>query len=650
MVCFGAVLAGGCIGMAGASFNEGVVADAGRADAGASDPTDAGSQYHAPDAAMVDDAGTVGGLTDSGIAHSADAGHSTDAGRLTDAGSGADAGSGVDAGQATDAGTAADGGTGTACSTKSVGFNQYGARRKFRWPTITAAPPGTAVTSACLTLVDVAGLTTIAPHDTALGAISINGGSYLTSAQPLKEGDEVRFRVNASATADGVSYVGAVFTVSTGGVENLGDIVVRSANADRAPRTFQVGPTRAFTQVSAVAPQLRAGDIVEVDPGTYSPVELTRSGTEGAPITIRGVGATRPVFSGNDANGRTVSFTMSNDLVFENFEVTGGSEICLRVQGHHLVVRNTFVHDCVRHGILGADLDSGSVSFDRIEVTRAGSTPPGEHYKHTIYIATDRDAFPNAVFRMQHSSLHDTDGEMVKSRSARVELYFNWIDARDSAATFHTLGIYGFEEYEADAPLNADIVGNVLIHRGGYGVRFGGDGTGATKGHVRLANNTFVMGSAFGAWTGFIRLFQSLDSIYLVNNAFIRSDGSGTPLTLFRNDIADADWVGGRIKIAGNSNYLPPGSSVDPAASAEWSGTLYGAGGITSPAFGAVDATPSSGSALAGVGASLSSTPVGYEVGDELVLVTDVAPAVAPASGQPLPVSVRTHGVRIGAQ
>jgi hypothetical protein len=389
---------------------------------------------------------------------------------------------------------------------------------------------------------------------------------------------------------------------------------------------------------------------VEVDSGTYSAVQFTRSGSDAAPITIRGVGATRPVISGNDANGWTLAFTYANNVVFENFEVTGGSQICMRVQGHNLVVRNTFIHDCTRHGILGADLDSGSVALDRIEVTRSGSTPPGEHYKHSIYIATDRDAFPNAVFRLQHSYIHDTDGEMVKSRSARVQVYYNWIDARSSAATFHTLGIYGFEEFETDAPLNADIVGNVLIHRGSYGVRFGGDGTGATKGHVRLANNTFVMGSTFGEWTAFIRLFQSLDSIYLVNNAFVRNDGSATPLLLFRNDIADADWVGGRIKIAGASNYMPPGSSIAPANTAEWSGTLYGAGGVTNTAFGSVNTTPTGGSGLLATGASLSTMPAGYEVGNELTTLSYTAPPSAPTSGQPIPVYTRTNGVRIGAQ
>jgi hypothetical protein len=45
-------------------------------------------------------------------------------------------------------------------------------------------------------------------------------------------------------------------------------------------------------------------------------------------------------------------------------------------------------------------------------------------------MATDQTAYPGAVFRMQHSYVHDANGgNNVKSRAERNEIYYNWIGA-----------------------------------------------------------------------------------------------------------------------------------------------------------------------------------------------------------------------------
>ena len=63
---------------------------------------------------------------------------------------------------------------------------------------------------------------------------------------------------------------------------------------------------------------------------------------------------------------------------------------CLFLQGNDITVRDTVVHDCPRHGILGADQDTGDVTLEHVEVYDTGS---GTQY-HQVYMSADQDAFP----------------------------------------------------------------------------------------------------------------------------------------------------------------------------------------------------------------------------------------------------------------
>jgi hypothetical protein len=90
--------------------------------------------------------------------------------------------------------------------------------------------------------------------------------------------------------------------------------------------TYQVGPTRTYTNLQAVAPLLNPGDLVEVDGNATYPGDLifNRPGTSVNKITIRGirVNGLRPVISGGT---NTVEFRLSDHYVFEGFDVTGGA-------------------------------------------------------------------------------------------------------------------------------------------------------------------------------------------------------------------------------------------------------------------------------------------------------------------------------------
>jgi hypothetical protein len=252
--------------------------------------------------------------------------------------------------------------------------------------------------------------------------------------------------------------------------------------------TYEVGPGKPYADLQAVASQLRPGDVVHVyaRPTPYpGDLVLRQDGTPTAPITIVGVRANgqRPVLSGGI---NTIEF-QGNHYVFAGFEITQRKLPCVFHHAHAITIRDTVVHDCPGHGILGADSDAGSLTLEYSEVYRTGS---GSR-RHGIYMATDETVYPGAVFRMQHCYVHDMNGgHAVKSRAERNEIYYNWIEG----AYYRELELIGPDgQAPSRAREDSDVVGNVLVHRGTTStVRIGGDGTGDTSGRYRFAWNTFI--------------------------------------------------------------------------------------------------------------------------------------------------------------
>jgi len=367
--------------------------------------------------------------------------------------------------------------------------------------------------------------------------------------------------------------------------------VTTAANAFAT--TYQVGPSKPFHQISEIAGQLQPGDIVEVDgDATYSSVSLSKNGTAQSKITIRGISRNgkRPTIQG----GTNTIAVHGSHYVLEGLDVTGGNMRCIFHHADDVTVRNTVVHDCPAQGILGADTESGSLTLDQVEVHHSGQ---GDR-KHQIYIATDEQMYPNAVFRMQNCYVHDGNGgNNVKSRAGRNEIYYNWIEG----AMYHELELIGSQEFsEGVLREDSDVVGNVLRKtQGGFVARFGGDGSGETNGRYRFVNNTVISN---GTTKSVFRLFDGLESVELHNNVFT---GAGS-WTLFRD--AEAKWAKGHAIVGGSNNWVPSGKT----APSQWTNTKTGSdpGFVNASGF---NFTPAPASALRNTGdeapATLSEAP-----------------------------------------
>jgi hypothetical protein len=360
--------------------------------------------------------------------------------------------------------------------------------------------------------------------------------------------------------------------------------------------TYQVGPGKTYTTLNSVASLLGPGDLVEIDGNnTYAGgVVLAKSGTAASKITIRGVrvGGKRPVFSG----GTNTLEVQGNHVVLEGLELTAASFRCYFHHGDDITLRDSVIHDCPRHGVLGADSDSGSLLMEYDEVYKCG----GGTQDHQIYMATDEVAHPGSVFRMQHCYVHDGNGgNNVKSRAERNEIYYNWLEG----AFYHELELIGPDGTTENLKReDSDVVGNVLWQRNAFYVtRFGGDGTGQTNGRYRFVNNTVIVQPG---GSSVFRLFDGLESVQMHNNVFFAIGGGAMNL---KREV-EASWSTGSAVIAGTNNWFPTGSTNVPT---QWSGSITG----TDPGFvslSAPDVRLTAGSPLINAGNPSTMDPVGY--------------------------------------
>jgi hypothetical protein len=365
--------------------------------------------------------------------------------------------------------------------------------------------------------------------------------------------------------------------------------------------TYQVGPTRSSTQITQVMAMAGPGDVIQVDGNaTYSAVRWTKSGTAAQPIRIVGmpVGGMRPRIQG----GNNTIEVEADYVVFEGFDITGGSSRCFFQHGDHNALRDSVVHDCPSQGILGADEDSGTFLLEYVEVHHCG----GGDGDHQIYMASDEVAHPGSVFRMQYCYVHDANGgNNVKSRAERNEIYYNWIEG----ALYHELELIGPDPGGAPAGWtedlkreDSDVVGNVLRQNNTFYVaRIGGDATGQSKGRYRFVNNTII---TMPGGSGVFRLFDELESVEMHNNVFV-TNGNGGP-DLMRAASGEFSWVNG-TNIAGSHNWVSNGAKNIPT---QWTGTVQGASaGLASLPN---DPRPNAGSPVIDAGAASTAGPTGF--------------------------------------
>jgi hypothetical protein len=363
-------------------------------------------------------------------------------------------------------------------------------------------------------------------------------------------------------------------------------IIAALLPAPAEARTWTVGPTgRDYTQLALLfsGNDLAPGDIVEVDGNaTYASAVVGENdgGAPGNPVIIRwkrAAGATRPVLQGGT---HTIKFQRSNHVVFEGFEVRGGTSTCVFSEAHDITVRDAVIHACPGHGILGADLNSGSFTLEYSEIYDAGSGST----RHPIYMQSDEIAYPGSVFRMRYNYVHSGNGgNLLKNRHERAEIHSNWFEG----SVYQEIELIG-PDCETQAAgwtratrrEDAELLNNVIVHTSTswpHAIRIGGDLNGSSDGRVRMVGNTVLFDRPGDATAVYVQL--GAGSLEMHNNAIFQTGAA--PAILRENTGASAPvcapfgtapWSNGR-RVAGTRNWVQSSATSVPP---EWTATIKG--------------------------------------------------------------------------
>jgi MYXO-CTERM domain-containing protein len=320
--------------------------------------------------------------------------------------------------------------------------------------------------------------------------------------------------------------------------------------------TYQVGPTRTNRTPCALitnrAIPLTGGDIIEVDPGTYTmeACRIERSGTAAAPITVRGVGATRPILDGTGraftgvGNDPRAIFQFSGashwvvqNLEFRNARNTNNNAAGIRVteNASNVVIRNVSIHD----NFNGVVSDSGaSLQVLDSEIYQNG-TSSAATAGHNLFLA-------GQTVRVQGCVIRDSrGGSNVRLHMVHAELLYNSILRGGS----YDLDLA--HNYKNEAPASRIImIGNVVTRS-----------TTASN-----SSESIVVGiddSAMGRPDTAVYMYNNTFNLVAAPNRLINANNvmRGTVRVFFFNNIVNSAIAGGGVSIDAETDTVLQGAT-----------------------------------------------------------------------------------------
>ncbi len=329
---------------------------------------------------------------------------------------------------------------------------------------------------------------------------------------------------------------------------------------------YHVSPGGPITSLKAIVNSLGPGDVVEVEPGTYNEVmRVLCNGTVSNPITIRGVGATRPIF---DATGLNVSGSLPNpravfqiegaNIILENIEMrnarngNNGSGVRM-LNSTNAVVRNCKISYCDM-GMMGGDNNRALVEGCDIGFNGTASY---NGYSHNMYMGDTGDMIVRGCYI--HDALY---GQNFKSRAHYNELWYNWIADSNEGE------VCGVDAAETEVPnSNLLMVGNVVVSKAGRTgngtkyINFGADMSSRHNGTAYIFSNTLIAGESRNQ---FINITDYNDETYVVarNNVFYGSNNIlGYWWNTYDNHQGSHNWMPTSAAVPTNFTNTVKGSS-----------------------------------------------------------------------------------------
>ena len=190
-----------------------------------------------------------------------------------------------------------------------------------------------------------------------------------------------------------------------------------------------VGPGKAFALPSEAAMAARAGDLIQIDPGTYT--DCARWDADALVIEGMGPGV---VITGKSCNDKGLFIIRGRDVTVRNITFTAASATThngsgIRAEGVNLTVENSrFIDD--EDGILAGDNDGSTIVVRNSYFQGNGNCIA--QCAHGIYVNHV------SVFKVENSEfVEQHEGHHIKSRAARTEIINNFVhDGPNGSASY----------------------------------------------------------------------------------------------------------------------------------------------------------------------------------------------------------------------
>jgi hypothetical protein len=353
---------------------------------------------------------------------------------------------------------------------------------------------------------------------------------------------QVRYGANGSyayqTVGDSIPCNNATFSDSASGRKTceyapdnaapVAGIVFARANSGRV---LQVGPNKPFARPCDAFAAASDGDTIEIDAaGSYNGDVCAIYPND---LTIRGVNG-RPHIDAahNQYGGKGTWVVKGMRTLIDNVELSGAAVpdnngAAIRLDGIHLTVTNSFIHDN-EDGILTSNDYTSDIVVEHCEFGHNGY---GDGYSHNLYIGR----VASLTFRYNYS--HDANqGHNLKSRAGSNTIAYNRFSSTAPGAAGSTA--IGQPSYEIDLPWggNTVIMGNV-IEQPAYN-----------------SNSNILAYAEEGVKDA------NLQSLYVVNNTFVNDAGSGQFL-MIGDSVSKPVFLQNNV-FAGPGGIITQGSAI----------------------------------------------------------------------------------------
>jgi hypothetical protein len=329
-----------------------------------------------------------------------------------------------------------------------------------------------------------------------------------------------------------------------------------TSSAAGAIRNTRTGST--YTTLQAAVNAAASGDTIEID-SNYTGSAVFASIAKN--LTIRGVGATRPVLDGNFTcpnNHGILDINGGQTITIENLDLrncqgaSGGNGCGIRLSyPQNVTVRNCCFYNN-EDGIMGANGGVANITLEYCEFNLNGWGDEG--YTHNIYIGDCNS------FIMRYCYSHNTNvGHEVKTRAHTSYILYNRIGNEGGSGS-----------YEIDVPQGGTtyIIGN-QVEQGPYTqnstiISYKEESPTNSDLHLYVVNNTIVNDRGSGT---FVRV--SAGTALLQNNVFQGGgavlNGSATQVSNYVGNAALANTAIYDYHLtAGSTNCIDKGTVPDP--------------------------------------------------------------------------------------